>query len=99
MLLVIPDEIANVAKLSQQDLLQELALILYQQNRLTLGQASRLADLYQGDFLDLLASRDISIHYDVDDFEQDLRTLQDLGRLAVVRSNTSEEIQPAPRLT
>ena len=86
MLLIIPDEIANVAKLSEQELLQELALLLYQQNRVTLGQASRLADMYQGDFLNLLASRDIALHYNLEDFEQDLQMLRDLGRLNVVQN-------------
>jgi predicted HTH domain antitoxin len=32
-------------------------------------------------FQHLLASRDIPVHYDVEDFKQDLETLRGLGRL------------------
>jgi predicted HTH domain antitoxin len=32
-------------------------------------------------FQHLLSSRGISVHYDVVEFEQDLRTLHELGRL------------------
>jgi predicted HTH domain antitoxin len=45
-----------------------------------LGQASRLAALDHLEFQHLLASRNLSIHYDVADFEEDLRTLSQLGR-------------------
>ena len=57
----IPDEIVRAAGLSEQELLQELALLLFQQDRLTLGYASRLLGMYQGDFMDLLARRGIPI--------------------------------------
>ena len=49
--------------------------MLFQKEKLSLGQASRLADLGYLEFQHLLASRGISIHYDVADFEQDLETL------------------------
>ena len=75
----IPDEIVQAAGLSEQKLLQELVLLLFQQDRLTLGYASRLAGMYQGDFMDLLAQRGISMHYDVEDLADDLETLRELG--------------------
>jgi len=78
--LSIPDEIVHAAGLSEQELLQELALLLFQQDRLTLGYASRLAGMYQGDFMDLLAQRDIAMHYDVEDLADDLQTLRELER-------------------
>ena len=34
----------------------------------------------QAQFMKLLGGRRIPLHYGVDDFENDLRTLQDLGR-------------------
>src|ERR687886_655558 len=77
----IPDEIVQAAGLSEQELLQELALLLFQQDRLTLGYASRLAGMYQGDFMDLLARRSIPMHYDVEDFVDDLQTLREVGHL------------------
>ena len=54
---------------------------LFQKERLTLGQASRLAGMNQLEFQRLLAGRQIPIHYGVSDFEQDLQTLRELGRL------------------
>ena len=90
--LSIPDEILQAAGLSEQELLQEIALLLYQQNRLTLGYASRLANMYQGDFMELLAGRDIASHYDVEQFEQDLETLRKLGRLQNIPVDASPQV-------
>ena len=52
-----------------------LAVALFQREKLTLGQASRLAAMNQWQFQQLLASRQIPLHYDVADFEADLQTL------------------------
>jgi predicted HTH domain antitoxin len=81
MSIVIPDDVLQAANLSEDELLQELALLLFQQHRLTLAQASRLAKLDRISFQQLLASRHIAIHYDVNDFEDDLNTLRGLGQL------------------
>ena len=67
--------------MSASEMKQEIALLLFQKNKLTLGQASRLAETSQLQFQHLLASRNISVHYDVENFEADLATLKDLGRL------------------
>jgi predicted HTH domain antitoxin len=61
--------------------MQEIAVMLFQKEKLTLGQASNLAGMNQIAFQHLLASRQISVHYDVKDFESDLKTLRELGRL------------------
>lgn len=79
--LVIPDEILQATHMSQAELSQEIAILLFQKERLTLGQASRLAGTSQLQFQHLLASRQIPVHYDVAEFEQDLKTLQELKRL------------------
>lgn len=77
---MIPEAILSSAHITAAELLQELALLLFQQKRLTLGQASRLAGMGQLQFQHLLASRQIPVHYDVVDFEADLRTLDEIGR-------------------
>jgi len=77
----IPDEILVAAHISETELKQELALTLFQRERLTLGQASRLADMSQLSFQRLLAERQIPIHYGVEEFDEDLRTLRKMGRL------------------
>ena len=81
MSLVIPDEVLYTARMSAAELAQEIAVLLYQKEKLTLGQASRLAKTSQLPFHFLLASRQIPVHYDVAEFEADLRTLQEMGRL------------------
>jgi predicted HTH domain antitoxin len=77
----IPDEILAAAQLTKPELMRELALALYQQERLTLAQASRLAEISQRDFQLLLAGRHIPVHYGTEEFEQDLETLRQMGRL------------------
>ncbi len=81
MMLIIPDEILQATKMSVDELKQEIAILLFQKEKLTLGQASRLAGMSQIQFQHLLASRQIPIHYDVAEFDEDLKTLQELGRL------------------
>lgn len=81
MTITIPDAILESARMSEAELRQEIAVLLYEKERLTLAQASRLAEMNRLSFQHLLASRGISIHYGVKDFEQDLDTLRGLGRL------------------
>jgi predicted HTH domain antitoxin len=81
MLVTIPDEILAAARLTEPELKRELALTLFQQERLTLAQASRLADMTLLAFQSLLAERRIPIHYGVEEFDEDLRTLRQMGRL------------------
>ena len=81
MSLVISDDILHKAHMTASELAQEIAVLLYQKDKLTLGQASRLAQMSQLQFQFLLASRRIPLHYDVAEFEADLQTLQDIGRL------------------
>ncbi|PSB27232.1 UPF0175 family protein [Stenomitos frigidus] len=66
-------------QLTEADLRQELAIALFQQERITLGSASQLAGMHQIEFQRLIASRGINIHYDVDDLKQDLKNLREEG--------------------
>lgn len=81
MSLTIPDEIIRSTKMSISELAQEIAIMLYQKNKLTLSQASHLADMSILRFQHLLASRQIPINFDEDDLNQDLKALEELGRL------------------
>jgi len=78
--LTIPDEILDAAHITELELKRELALTLFQQERLTLGRASGLAGMSQREFQRLLADRHIPMHYGVEDFKQDLETLRQMGR-------------------
>lgn len=78
MSIVIADEIVQSTRMTAAELMQEPVPALFQREKLTLGQSSRLASMSQWQFQQLLGSRDISIHYGVADFEADLRTLEEL---------------------
>ena len=80
MAVTITDEVLAAAHISEQELKQELAVALFRQERLTLAQASRLAELTQLGFQSLLADRHIPIHYGVNEFREDLRTLHSTER-------------------
>ena len=71
----IPDQIINQTGLSAKEIMLKVAVILFKEERLTLGQASKLADLHQFDFQKELAARKISIHYGEEDYERDLQTI------------------------
>jgi predicted HTH domain antitoxin len=60
-------------------LVRELALTLFQSERLTLGQAAQLCALPQLDFQRLLADRQIPIHYGPEEMRQDLRRVDGLA--------------------
>jgi predicted HTH domain antitoxin len=77
----ISDAVLVAAHISEPELKQEVALTLFQQERLTLAQASRLAEMSQLAFQALLADRRIPIHYGVEEFREDLRTLRQTAQL------------------
>lgn len=76
---IISQEYLQAARMSDSDLLKEVAVMLYQKNRLSLAQASRLAKMSRFQFQHLLASRRVPVNYDVSDFEEDLTTLKQLS--------------------
>ena len=77
--MVISDDILESAHVSEAEVRSEIALVLFARDRLTLAQAARLANLPQLDFQALLAERNIPLHYDVAEFEEDLSTLKRLA--------------------
>ncbi|WP_427162114.1 UPF0175 family protein [Aliinostoc sp. HNIBRCY26] len=82
MSVVISDEILQASQLTPSEFRQEIAIYLFQSGRLTLGYASQLADMPLNAFRQLLKERKIALYsYDVEDFELDLKNLQELGRL------------------
>ena len=73
-----PRRLIDAAKVTSDELKIELAIHLYKERRLSLGHAREMASLSLWEFRQLLASRKISPHYDVDDLEDDLQTWEDL---------------------
>lgn len=81
MSVIIPDDILHATRMTEEELKQEIAMFLFEKNKLTLAQASRLAKMSRLQFQHLLASRQIPVHYDVAEFEEDLHTVQKLDKL------------------
>lgn len=81
MSLVISNELVQASGLSEAELLQELVLMLFQQEKITLGNASRCLGMTQLEFQALLAEKNLCVHYDVDELHEDVKNLQELGLL------------------
>jgi len=76
MTIEIPDNIIERAGLSADKVVLELALVLFQQESVTLGQASKMAGMHQFQFQKELAKREIPIHFGTEQFERDLDTIK-----------------------
>jgi predicted HTH domain antitoxin len=76
---VLPEDILHATGMSEEELRQEIAVLLFQKEKLTLARASRLAGMTRPQFQHLIASRQIPVHYDESDFDDDLKTLKELG--------------------
>jgi len=81
MSLVINDEILETSGLSEAEFMLEIAIMLFQREKISIGKASQIAGMNQIQFQELLANRGICIHYDVPEFQEDLKGLQERGWL------------------
>ncbi len=77
----IPDEVMHAARMTPEDLKRELAIHLFREGKLSFGKARELAGLNVWEFQNLLGSRNIPLHYGVEEYEDDLRTLKEMGHL------------------
>lgn len=78
----IPEECLRAIKLPEQEmqdrLKKELALRLYSKNLLSFGKARQLAGMTRWEFHDMLGQEGIVRRYDVQELEEDLKTLEEL---------------------
>lgn len=77
----IPQDILESARLTPAELKTEIAVYLYATGRLSIGKARELAEMSLWQFRQLLASRQVSPHFDEADLQADVATLKRLGRL------------------
>jgi len=76
----IPREVIHATRMTPEELRRELAIHLFQQGKLSFGKAQEMAGMTVWIFQQLLGSRGIPVHYDIEDYEEDLATLQELSR-------------------
>lgn len=63
-MLVIEDMYLKAAGLNELELKLEIAIMLFEQERLSLRKAASLAGIHWLDFMKILDSRKIALHYD-----------------------------------
>jgi predicted HTH domain antitoxin len=81
MSVVISDEVLRASEMTENELLKEIGIMLFQQEKISLGKASEVAKMNRIEFQRLLTERKINLHYDVAEFEEDLQQLHEQGWL------------------
>ena len=76
--LTISGSILKELRLTPSELLIDLAVYLYDKEKLSMGQAKKLAGLTQIAFQQELAKREVCIKYDIEDLETDLKNLSQM---------------------
>ena len=71
--LVISDELLKASGLTEDELFLEIILMLFQQDKLSLGKAAELLNMSQIQFQRLISGRGICVHYDVAELREDVR--------------------------
>ena len=79
MQLTLQDDLVAAAHLTEQDARLTLAVSLYAEQRLTLAQAARLADLDRLSFQHALAVRQVDLNYGAEGLAMDLAELERRG--------------------
>ena len=76
----IPGEVIHATRMTPEDLKRELAIHLFQEGKLSFGKARELAGLTAWAFQQLLGSREIPVHYDIQDYLEDQAAIDALTR-------------------
>jgi len=80
LVLEMPDELLEALRIPPEErvmrLRRELAVRLYQKGLLSFGKARELAGMEKWEFHDLLGKEGIIRHYDLEDLQDDLKTLE-----------------------
>jgi predicted HTH domain antitoxin len=72
----LPDK--DTPQYSKQDLLVDIAVLLYQKEIYSLAKCARFCGLNRIEFQKTLANKGVFLNFDIEDFEQDLKTLRKL---------------------
>lgn len=76
--ITIPNEFLLATRMTAQEIQLELAIALFQQEKLSFGKARELAGLDFWAFQQILGSRGIAPHYDVAELREDMATIDRL---------------------
>ena len=76
--ITVPNEFLLATRMTSKEIQLELAISLFQQEKLSFGKARELAGLDFWEFQQVLGSRGISPHYDVEELYEDMATIERL---------------------
>lgn len=76
--LIISGNMLEELRISPSELKIDLAIYLYDKEKLSMGQAKKLAGLTQIEFQKEMSKRGVFIKYDIEDLEKDLENLNQL---------------------
>ncbi|MGL4498815.1 MAG: UPF0175 family protein [Planktothrix sp.] len=72
MSIVISEDIVKASGLSEQEFILEFVLLLFQQEKTSLGKGAELLNISQFRFQKILSDRGMTIHYDVEEFKENI---------------------------
>lgn len=78
MIVSIPDEVLAKIHFNKVDFRVEIAAYLYEKHRLSMGKARKVAGINQIAFQKELQKRDIYIHFETSDLDNDINNLKSL---------------------
>lgn len=81
MSITIPDDILRASNMTEDELKLEIAILLYQQGKISSGKVRAWTGITVLEFQHELAKRGLYLNYDVEDFQSDVQTLQSMGLL------------------
>ncbi|BAZ82332.1 MAG: UPF0175 family protein [Sphaerospermopsis kisseleviana] len=81
MSILIPDDILRASKMTEEELKLEIAIMLYQQGKISGGKVRAWTGLTVIEFQHQLAVRGLCVNYDIEDFQSDIKTLESMGLL------------------
>ena len=74
-------DVVHATRMKPAELKRELAIYLFQQGKLSFGKAREMTGMSVLTFQQMLGSRGIPVHYDSEEYEEDLKILRELDRL------------------
>jgi len=78
-MLVIQNELLQSANMNEQELLEEIAIMLYEKGRLSFGIAAKMANKDYSAFQLLLGANNINVNYGVNELLEDIETIEKMN--------------------
>ena len=70
---------ADISEISASaEIRKLLALYMFRERLLSFGKAAELSGIDKLEFMELAGSKGISLNYDIDDYQEDLKTVRSL---------------------